>query len=95
MTSFIAYLKNHVAHQSFFIFASTTVYAYPAVDYTDAVAPSRFAFPGWVPGMLRRHDAQADADKIFFTNMMIEDFVTQKRILFLSMCKHIKIISTM
>jgi hypothetical protein len=78
MTDFIVYLKNHMAHRSFFVFASTTVYAYPIVDYTDAIAPSRFAFPGWVPGMLKRHDAQSAADKRFFMDMMMEDFVTQK-----------------
>ncbi len=74
----ITYLNNSTRDKSIYIFSTTTVYTYPAIDYAATTSASRTAFLGWIPGMIKRHDTETTADKKFLLSLLIDDFKTKQ-----------------
>ena len=82
-SSLISYLYNNMRHQSVYFFATTTTYEFPAIDYSQALPSSKYAFLGWIPGLLKRDKLTPDntqliQDRDFYLNSVAEELNTNK-----------------
>jgi hypothetical protein len=68
----VEYMIKHAPHQPVYFFSMTSVYAYPAVIYAESISASRFAFLGWLPGLLKKNND----DKTFLLSLLAEYFNT-------------------
>lgn len=84
----IVFLQQHASHRKVYFFATTGSYAFPAVDYAEAIPVSRYGFMGWIACVLKRHDAAVAADITQFTQQVVEDItIHQPDLLFVDVEK--------
>lgn len=76
LSSLVQYMHDNAFKKKIYFFTTTTVYEFPAVDYAGSFSVSRFAFTGFVPGILKNPDEKNIRD--FFINGVAEDLRIKK-----------------
>ncbi|EKD55437.1 MAG: putative membrane spanning protein [uncultured bacterium] len=80
MNHLIQFIEAHARNKPILFFATSTIYAFPAVEYANATYAGRFAFQGWLVNAL--HDKSPTIPyKDFFINMIADDINNQKPLL--------------
>lgn len=77
-----SFLHNNAEHKPVYFFTTTTTYEFPIVDYANAYPASRYAFLGWIPGLLKREKFHMydhlNSDKDYYINVVADELNTNK-----------------
>lgn len=82
LSTLISFIQNHAENQPIYFFTTTTTYEFPMIDYTRAYPASRYAFLGWIPGLLKREQLSQDShiieDKNYYIDVVAEELTINK-----------------